>query len=314
MPQVLQLKQLTRVQEGIVATLVFFGILEVPLTFEKIWQYLYKTSASKEQVKHELERLVERGIVRTSKSQYFSLKPVDEAALVANQQEVQMRWKRIDKFYWLLSLIPFVEQISVINSLSMGNAATDSDIDLFVITKPRRLYFVRTLIILIFKFLGIYKTKTKIKDQFCLGFYVTTDHLDLSSALIEGDDPHFAFWFASFIPLFGKRTYERMVSKNRWVYDYCPNFLPSQKVNDYQAQPETALFFKKILEAAFYIPAALLEPFFRYIHIRHTFRLPENHWPTATTIAEKEILKLHAIDPRRQVRERFLDILRHLAR
>jgi len=325
MPILSQVKKLTKTEEAILATLSFFGILDIPLTEEKIWQNLYKIPASKETVRQDLNRLIERNIVYVAETfrfpqngglktsaTYFSLKPIDEIKLLANQAEIEKRWERINKYYWLLSLVPFIEQLSVINSLALGNATAESDIDFFVVTKPRRLYFVRTLIILIFRTFGIYKTKNKIKDQFCFGFYVTIDGLDLSGALIPGEDPHFAFWFASFVPLFGKRQYERLVAKNRWIYDYCPNFLPSQKVLDYKLRSSWTVFAKRVLEFLLFIPASALEPIFRFIHIRHTFKLPENHWATSTTIAERDILKLHAVDPRKQIRERFFALLQSL--
>jgi hypothetical protein len=46
----------------------------------------------------------------------------------------------------------------------------------------------------------------------------------------------------------------------------------------------------------------------RKIHIRHTFRLPENHWKTSSTIANKDMLKLHALDPRKDLRDSFWGI------
>jgi hypothetical protein len=49
----------------------------------------------------------------------------------------------------------------------------------------------------------------------------------------------------------------------------------------------------------------ILEPLLRRVHIRHTFKLPENHWKTSSTIADRKMLKLHALDPRKDLRNRF---------
>lgn len=307
----LKLKNLTKAQEAIMATLVFFGIHDIPLTQERVWLLLYKYRTSKEEAVVQLANLVKQGKIFEHNG-FHSLKPIDPSKIIDNDIETAKKLARVKKYYWLLCLIPFVEHVSLINSLAMGNTDAESDIDFFVITKPGKLYFVRSLVIIIFRLLGIYKTKKQIADRFCFGFYVTTDSLDLSEALIEGEDPHFAFWFASFLPLFGKRQYERLVAKNRWVYDYCPNFLPSQKIQSYMERPRGSLIVKRCSEILLTIPALLFEPVARFIHIRHTWRLPENSWPTSTTIAEKDMLKLHAVDPRAQIRERFEQVLQSL--
>jgi hypothetical protein len=70
------------------------------------------------------------------------------------------------------------------------------------------------------------------------------------------------------------------------------------------------LKLKRFLEVVCYLPAALLEPVLRRVHIRHTFKLPENHWKTSSTVANKSMLKLHALDPRKDLRKQFFDKLR----
>jgi hypothetical protein len=99
------------------------------------------------------------------------------------------------------------------------------------------------------------------------------------------------------------------VDQNVWIKNYFPNFSPQSRFEYYQFQPFWHRAAKRILEIVFWLPAAVLEPVLARIHIAHTFNLPENHWPTSTTVATRHMLKLHALDPRREIRDRFLKAL-----
>jgi hypothetical protein len=57
----------------------------------------------------------------------------------------------------------------------MNCASENSDIDLFIITSPDRLWLTRLMVTFIFQVLGKRKTAKKHKDNFCLSFFATTD-------------------------------------------------------------------------------------------------------------------------------------------
>jgi hypothetical protein len=160
--------------------------------------------------------------------------------------------------------------------------------------------------------LGVYKTRDQVNERFCFGFYVTENHSQLENVLIEDEDPLFAFWFASFAPLINRHAYRDLVESNRWIYDYFPNFEYITRLMYIQERSFWLLLAKNILEFILILPAIALEPLLRSIHIRHTFRLPENHWDTSTTVANEYMLKLHALDPRKDIRAKFYEVLRSL--
>jgi hypothetical protein len=299
----------TNVTQGVLATLAFFNLYKLPVSSHKVWELLYRTAATLPEVEAELDRLVKLDVIIT-KDKLFALENWDEKLYATNQQEIEKRWNRIKRFYWALSSVPYVESICVINSVAMGNADTESDIDFFIITKPNRLYFVRTWIILMFKLFGVYKTRDKINKQFCFGFFITSDALSIKHLLLPQEDPYLVYWLATIIPITGEQMYERFIKENRWLYSWFPNFKTLHRAGMVREfQPKKRL--KRIFEALFNVCAALTEPLLRRIHIRHTFKLPENHWRTSSTIANKTMLKLHALDPRKDLRQRFWDTLRN---
>lgn len=294
-----------KIHQGIFAPLVFFGLYGLPLTKEKLWQLLYKVRVEPGVFGQALSQMVSAKKIYFQDG-YFALKPWDEGRILVNKPEIEKRWRKVAKYCQVLASIPFIEHVSVIHSLAIGNVDQESDIDFLVISKPNRLYFVRSIIIVVFRLLGIYKTRKKISEQFCFGYYLTTDSMDISK--LEGADDFLAFWFASHIGILGDQTHEQFLSSNAWVKDYFPNYQPASRPSSLIVSPTTK-FVKALLEIILILPAILLEPILRQVHIRHTFSLPENHWPTSTTIARRDVLKLHAVSQRQQINQAFERVL-----
>lgn len=294
-------------REAIMKTLAFFSLYDLPITRDRLYELL-GIKADQLEFEYHVNFLLNNNKM-VQKGSLVALKAWSEEQYLKNQQEITKRKEKVERYFKFLSLIPFVKQISLINSLAIGNADSESDIDFFVITKPRRLYFVRSIIIVLFRMLGVYKTRQKVADQFCFGFYVTTNHLKLEHLLIKPSDPYFVFWLACTQPLLGRKTYLEFMQANNWIYDYLPNFEPNKRLASIHQSNWFIRALKLFLEIILWLPAEILEPVAKFIHIRHTFKLPENLSKTSTTVANKDILKLHAEDARREVAARYEVVL-----
>jgi hypothetical protein len=86
----------------------------------------------------------------------------------------------------------------------MYSVDADSDIDLFVVTSPRRLWTVRILMTLVFQLLGVRRYGKKIAGRLCLSFFSTTDGLDMSEIALDGGDPYLATWVKYLSPILDK--------------------------------------------------------------------------------------------------------------
>lgn len=298
-------------KDAILATLAFFSIFQVPIDFEKLYKFLYKQQASRQDLKKILDELLANKKI-VQQGNLYALTAWDKKVYLQNQEEIKKRFNKIRRFEWLLQMIPFVRSMSIINSLALGTADAQSDIDFFVVTRKRMLYFVRTIVILLFKSLGLYKTKGKIKERFCFGFYTTQDNLDFSSILLSGDDVYFSFWLASMQPVFGESIYFQTIASNNWLNRDFPNLALDKDIFAENKNSKVSMFIKFVLEILLFIPAVVFEPLLAQVHIRHTFKLPENHWETSTTIANPKMLKLHSLDIRKEVRLKFIQILTRL--
>ncbi|QFR39511.1 hypothetical protein A9Q91_04775 [Candidatus Gracilibacteria bacterium 28_42_T64] len=124
--------------------------------------------------------------------------------------------KHINYIKW----IPGLKMIGIGNSISMNCATKDSDIDLFIVTSPNRLWLVRILITLIFQILGVRKTAKKHAGRFCLSFFATTDGLNFSSFALK-DDIYLYFRILYFKPILDfDNTYQSFLDKNSSWSDF----------------------------------------------------------------------------------------------
>ncbi len=291
----------------IFSTLAFFALYELPLTLQRVHELLGQ-SAAEEDVQQTVAKLVEENKIYQAGGLY-SLTPWKASDYRDKQVEISKKWKKIDRYYNWLAVLPFARMVAVINSLSLGTADADSDIDFFIVTKNRRMYFVRSLIIVLFRLLGVYKTRQKIKDRFCFGFFVTQDGLELEHLLIKPHDPYFMYWLASMQPIVGGQQYELLIQANKWLTNSFPNFKPEQRLKNAEDPNVLIKSIKFILEILLIIPVLIVEPMLERIHIKHTFKLAENNTITSTTVANSKMLKLHASDVRASIAARHQELI-----
>lgn len=296
---------------AIIATLAFFSLYKLPISSKRLYELLLNYKAGLEEVETALEILVLDNKILRSNNLYF-LQNWSPETYHGNQLEITKKWAKIDRYFNWLAMLPFVKQISLINSLAMGTADSDSDIDFFVITKSNRLYFIRSMIIVLFRLLGVYKTRQKIKDRFCFGFFISEDSLNLEHLLIKPLDPYLLFWLANMRPIIGGQQFWHLMQANAWLNDYFPNFKPMNRLATIKQSGFLVKVFKFLLEVMFWLPSLLVEPILRRIHINHTFKLAENNTVTSTTIANAKMLKLHGYDVRAEVARAYERVLARL--
>lgn len=107
--------------------------------------------------------------------------------------------------------------IAIVNSLSMYATHPDSDIDLFIVTRPGMIWFVRFFATLILWTHGVWRRDRDIAGNLCLSFFITTEAMDLSDIAIE-NDIYLYYWIYYMRPIMDKNeTYKQFLSENSWV-------------------------------------------------------------------------------------------------
>jgi predicted nucleotidyltransferase len=94
---------------------------------------------------------------------------------------------KIIKIKKIIANSPFVDQVGVCNSVTLGLGDEESDIDLFIVTQKGRLYITRLYLVVLFHLFGIRRHGNKVKGRFCLSFLVDRNNIDMSDLKIQND-------------------------------------------------------------------------------------------------------------------------------
>jgi hypothetical protein len=195
-----------------------------------------------------------------------------------------------------IARMPFVRMVALSGSVAHLNADEGADLDLFVITSPRRVWMVTVTILAAARLFGWRK-------RLCLNYIVSERAMWVAPA-----DLFSANQIVHLQPLIGQSAYLRFLDANRFVERFYPNFRPrtTPPVTDTSWvgrswAPLTALCER----LSNWTIAPLLEPLCRVLYRSH-LRRRAHTWTSHDQVRlEPECLKLHTSSHRREVMERF---------
>lgn len=193
-------------QTALLQTLAFFDVMKFAPIAEECFFYLYQydetvSFAEVEEVLSTLPRVrkIDTWYVFEGHEQLVSLRKTKE--LWSRQY-----WAKVDRWKWLCRFVPYLRKVYVCNNLSFDNVTKESDIDLFIVTAPNRLFITRIILTGLFHCFGIRRHDKKIAGRFCLSFWRDENGPEISSMKLS-EDPYLFFWEKSL-----KLIYERKKS------------------------------------------------------------------------------------------------------
>lgn len=210
-------------------------------------------------------------------------------------------WKRVRKqaFWW--QFVPFVEAVFVGNSLAMGTAHENSDIDLLVITKKNRLFLGRALFSMWVHLTGLRRHDNKIRGQFCLSFWLPEDNLNLQQMALK-EDPYLECWAATVKPVYGQDSYTRFIQGNKQLLDVFPN-RPKDYRKPLLTESIIALswrnFWERFLEIILIAPG--LEKILKAYQMKRALKKYDVLKEPYGVIISDKILKFHDKDARKDI-------------
>ena len=183
----------TSLEKQIIATVVYYDILNYPLTGFEIFLYLIRMNHESRITNHELsdidDLLNNSEFLKKNLGQklgFYFLKVGTRHCLVPTGIEsdiVQERldrkkiwdnkWKKSKKIFWIMQIIPFTKLVMGSGSFSLGNTRKDSDVDLMIVARWGRIWTVRTFFTLLTSLLRVKRHKDKTEDMICLNHYIT---------------------------------------------------------------------------------------------------------------------------------------------
>lgn len=203
------------------------------------------------------------------------------------------------KYVNYIKWAPWLKMIAIWNSVAMNSANDESDIDLFIVAAPNRIWIVRILITLIFQVLWVRKTDKHHKGRFCLSFFCTTNALNFESIAIE-NDIYLYNRILSLKPILNyDNTYQKFIEENsKWMkinYEFKEWQLikiqnKSSSINEWQSL--ILNFLEKLLKSIFFSKT------------KKTF---EKLWKPFWVIINEDILKFHNDDKRIKIRNKIFN-------
>lgn len=218
-------------------------------------------------------------------------------------------FQKIQKYIKFISWIPSLKMVAICNSLSMyATKNTWSDIDLFIVTTKNRLWITRIIITFIFQVFGVRRHGNKIKNRFCLSFFITEEAMDFSHFAIE-NDIYLYFWIYYLKPIYNKNyTYENFVKANEkmWIneenlhIDNLRFLIKSKNYKIWHKKKENFIskLFIKITD--------LIEIIIKKILLPRTIKKSQNLKNNSWIIIENNILKFHDNDKRLEIRDKII--------
>jgi hypothetical protein len=197
----------------------------------------------------------------------------------------------------MISALPFVRMVALSGSLAHLNGDGEADLDLFIITAPRRVWSVTLTALVLARLCGWRK-------RLCVNYVVSERELMVAPA-----DLFSANQIVHLQPLEGEESYRRFLAANRFVRRFYPNFRPRPLTGALrERRPLTTVLRRavKLLEPLLdWTFAPTYERLCRLAYSRH-LRSKAHTWRSRDQVRmDGECLKLHTSSHRHEVMERF---------
>lgn len=189
------------VARATLATVAYFDLFQVPLTALEAWRNLFWLEKGIPpglgDVETAIARLVADGVL-VSQEGYVSLPGGAQASVrLIREADALRKWRRLRFGARLLSAVPFLTGIAAVNTLPIGAARRDSDIDVLLVARAGRLYTMRFIAVALATVFGLYRSGTHVADRLCLSFSVSDRALGMAPLAKAGGDPYLQFWAAN---------------------------------------------------------------------------------------------------------------------
>jgi len=174
---------MTLLQKSILSTVVYYNTLDYPLTSFEVFKYLINPLhiasfyySSKKTLKDfsktplEINRFSEitlDNIIRNlenrelkkfikEKNGFYFLEGREKniRIRIKRQKIADQKWGKVRKIIYWLQIIPYLQMVAVNGSLALNNTYEESDLDLFIVVKNKRIWVTRFLITLFVQLIG----------------------------------------------------------------------------------------------------------------------------------------------------------------
>ena len=224
---------------AILQTVAYADIFDYPLTPSEIQRYLTGATATVEEVQAALSSSSLNGRYLSRSADYFSLAGREHIVETRRRRaQVAARlWPVGRRYGHFIGSLPFVRMVAVTGSLAVDNTESGGDIDYLVVTKARRLWLCRLLVVVLVRWVEWRSGYT-----LCPNYFISENALTINE-----HDLYTARELVQMVTVFGSETYTTMRQFNAWTDGQFPN-ATSTHSNNTTPQRKIAAFSKRLIE------------------------------------------------------------------
>ena len=165
---------------AIFRVLAWFDIFNYPLSLFEIWQFMDRKASLAQVQNFLLDSKNDASLSGQSRRGFYYLSGREEIidTRLARYNSTDKKFKIARRIGRLFRLCPYVKLIAISNLIGAHNLRAESDIDLFIVTTPRRIWLTRLYCAGLAKILNIRPNKKTKQNKICLSFYVDENNLD----------------------------------------------------------------------------------------------------------------------------------------
>lgn len=315
---------LNLLEKSIIATIAYYDVLDYPLTGFEVFKYLIsplhivELSGIAPDAKIEpigkielidiLETLEGRNLsfYLGGENGFYFLKGRREIikTRIERQKISDEMWKKTKKIIKWFQLVSYIKMVAVSGSLAMYNAKKESDIDLLIVAKNKRIWTARFMATLFFQIIGERRYGKKTVGRFCLNHYITDKSLKINFPSLYN-----AQTYAHLVPILEieKGIYNKFQQENNWINNYMA-FYDFQKLKNQQSIKINS-FLRFIARAEEVILdtfiGSILEKLLRFFQKKHIKKHSLQNQKQGRIVADDNQLEFHPDSPEAGIVDKY---------
>lgn len=214
--------QLRPTEKAILSAICYSDIFDFPLKENEIKKYAIsesKLEISSDNLKH----LINKRKIYSKQGYYFL--PGRETIVAKRVEREEESFKKIKiakRIAKILSFLSTIQFIGISGSLAMGNSDKNEDIDLFIISKEKTVWFTRLVCILILDILGKRRKKgvQNVSNKICLNMFLDERSLLLPNKKQNLYSAHEIMQMKQVFVRGG--IYDDFLNSNTWIKKFLP--------------------------------------------------------------------------------------------
>jgi hypothetical protein len=280
---------------AIARSVIFAAIFDYPLTLAQLRQTLIESTQTPSQVLAAYNGSAALQAAVGFRDGFFF--PAGRADLVDERRLREARSRAFLRRHRLLlrliCALPFVRMAALSGSIAHLNLDGAGDLDLFIVTRGRRVWSVTVAVLVIAKLL-------RRRRVVCANFVVSDSRLAL-----EQQDLFTASQIIHLKPLVGRDVYRQLLAANPFVFRFYPNFHEVDAAFQRVESSRLITPVKRILELLLAPLAPLAELLCRVAYRGYLTRRSAAWRSPEQVRLQADYLKLHTQSHRRSVLDRF---------